>query len=816
MKIYKYLLCSLLLYISLNAFSQCSLNDLSTLQNWDWEVDDLNDPSYCNTWSAQILNYCAGNNNICLIGAPWNDPDAPDVIKVISRQQDYTREKGWVLLTRDFGKNGANTYPYFVLYNKFRGLIRTFFWLNSGVNQYNGVIVTMTHGLSKYGKSTAILSHTKEGSLGADDYLNSSTQFDEEIVYVSDPTDVAQDQWYVAEFRPTFDPNTQDGNFADATIEFTLSGIIQNNLVVNGDFRWQTAAQSDITNGRFSFSGNTTETSLPGDKIQKTINSVNKVFNTITEQNPGDIAESINKTSEFLYDLPITGHDNDRIFRLYELSLPIGGNFANSEIGETLSSIIGLASKGSTILGVMGSIVGQLWPGSDTESSTYSPTASEGTINLSGNIETTLPLRIIKIKTPGVVVENATNEELPIYDCPLGVVAVENSFNAEQIIYDRYVGEDYTTTPSGGFLSTATQKYKSLKGNSDIKIAVNQGFLFHSAKVAFLGKLTAAQMTDPNQFLLEDHERPPFEWRFNHTFWELETQRYHLTDYVEGNPLIFQTKYVDVNAFKDLTFNVKENTEVFVRVNVILLRDANNDGIPDNDVPFIYTNDYDLNIEAGTPDNINYANNSINALPPYSNITQGLNDGSGIVDAEQILTKNSSFQEATQRIYSQGNITILPQDGQQFYKAGGIIELNPGFTVEAGSNFMADTDYGYSVSIVSNIQPSQSTFNCEEVNPNANRRVGLLEENKENLLSYELEVYPNPTSENLVISKSFKNATNASISINDVQGKTIDSYNFEDVKSIDMKIDVKNYAQGLYIIKIIYGNESISKKVHVY
>ena len=47
----------------------------------------------------------------------------------INMGEDYSPTEGWVLLKKDFGCSGGGIdYPYFILYNKYRGVIRLFMY----------------------------------------------------------------------------------------------------------------------------------------------------------------------------------------------------------------------------------------------------------------------------------------------------------------------------------------------------------------------------------------------------------------------------------------------------------------------------------------------------------------------------------------------------------------------------------------------------------------------------------------------------------------------------------------------------------------
>src|ERR1700741_4758037 len=45
----------------------------------------------------------------------------------IEASTDYTKENGWILMKKNFGcEAGYQSYPYFILYNKYRSIARLF------------------------------------------------------------------------------------------------------------------------------------------------------------------------------------------------------------------------------------------------------------------------------------------------------------------------------------------------------------------------------------------------------------------------------------------------------------------------------------------------------------------------------------------------------------------------------------------------------------------------------------------------------------------------------------------------------------------
>ncbi len=112
-----------------------SVNDPNRNKNWDWTKDSVY-AIYANTqsgivfWNVKLPYYNAGGPASTL-GATSN----PDIKK----------EDGWVLVYRDFGtaSQGASFMPTFILYNKYRGLFRLFYW-NTLVNTYSHALVKLS------------------------------------------------------------------------------------------------------------------------------------------------------------------------------------------------------------------------------------------------------------------------------------------------------------------------------------------------------------------------------------------------------------------------------------------------------------------------------------------------------------------------------------------------------------------------------------------------------------------------------------------------------------------------------------------------
>lgn len=215
-KSYKMLLFSALLLSTLPAFSQTCASNRDA---WDWTIP-VSQTVYLNDGGviprAVNLPYYAFDG----FATNLNNPNGPDVLPV----------DGWVLLYRSFGNPSCGTnMPYFILYNRYNGILRVFF--------YND----LTPQTFTFGQITMDETNTTDASLlnfdGGD--LNHS------LVTVDL---IGPEQWSYADFSlTTFDPNSH----TDATLNFNLNGITDTSLTLSGGLTLDQVEQNGQVAGAY-------------------------------------------------------------------------------------------------------------------------------------------------------------------------------------------------------------------------------------------------------------------------------------------------------------------------------------------------------------------------------------------------------------------------------------------------------------------------------------------------------------------------------------------------------------------------------------
>ncbi len=103
---------------------------------WDWTLP-ANTATEPNNWNARVSN--GGSNGVLSMGSPFVSGGTNEVNDLVFTQ-DYKPNQGWLLLYKDFGfidpaniNNipAKNDVPVFMLYNKYRSLIRLYIFANN-------------------------------------------------------------------------------------------------------------------------------------------------------------------------------------------------------------------------------------------------------------------------------------------------------------------------------------------------------------------------------------------------------------------------------------------------------------------------------------------------------------------------------------------------------------------------------------------------------------------------------------------------------------------------------------------------------------
>ena len=378
--------------------------------NWNWlDATPIN-------WYGNI------STGTLSMGSPFINGTNTDDMVNITDGLDYKPEQGWVLLAKDFGvisgSNANNATPYFMLYNKYRSIVRVFMYYgNSSINVNKAsVILKWGNASTNY---NSLLTFANNYALANENYSITTTA-EKHINYLNQVS--YSGAWGVTEFLVNFDPNTVKsvGNFQN----------------INFDFKLSSAASVSLT-GDFSFS---TESATTKNPPAATVNGSNSSLLDYVVSGKKALAKAPKKSELVDGFNTIASKVNDIDEKFCNDFTRDLGNLNNSlQTGKLKEYLLGAAQLGEDIggvLGVAGKVLELFVSKSNTATASSAeayvqPTISKGTMNLNGTIITESNPLSITLQLPGTSHKYADGTincpNLPIYDCPMGVISMQEA-----------------------------------------------------------------------------------------------------------------------------------------------------------------------------------------------------------------------------------------------------------------------------------------------------------------------------------------------------------------------------------------------------
>lgn len=326
---------------------------------------------------------------------------------------DYYPSDGWELLYKDFGQPGSEReFAYFVLYNKYSGIVRPFIYiLTSEVSSFNRVVIKMKFK-DLTDARTALMSH-------ANPVMKSIKNFNPENYYaVPDFYEIGnQGFWLYADFPVTFDPCTCN---SESDLLFEVGIINQASITLKGTINGQVEPLA-------------TSTSTSKGSFMDGVNTVTSAFSKINQ----GFTEALSLTSAF-QDLRDQSSDNAN--SAGEEAINEAEAESDAETGTNVLALgkLLLKAAGSTkIAGALGVMV-NLFTGNWTSAKTGTPTKMDVDlgVDLSGELEFDYGPYTFYARVPGSVLTDATSSA-PIYDNTLGVFSILETPMLDMMEYKR-------------------------------------------------------------------------------------------------------------------------------------------------------------------------------------------------------------------------------------------------------------------------------------------------------------------------------------------------------------------------------------------
>ncbi|MDF2192999.1 3-coathanger stack domain-containing protein [Paraflavitalea sp. CAU 1676] len=747
------------------------------------------------------------------MGSPFVNPTTTS-LDLISQSGDYTRSKGWELLQRNFGCGGVTAYPYFVLYNRFSGLIRVFVYQPDTQPHYSSIMVHVEPTKSPWPATTSL---GDDRAITPDKYFsgNQAGNYGKLVAAVGE--NAGSSRWTVAEFIPGFDHNIQNELYRGTGLKFTLYGVLVNDMkaVIKGksvsgtdpviySFNYVPKTTPTNNNGNTDFTG-TGEKFL---KFSKSVSEFRSIIFAEAERTSAAIAASNPEAKG-----PEAREKANADAIAGKAATPTGFDQLLSDLTTSTSTL-------GNLIKFVGEVVGMFNGGTGTPAAM--PTYSSYDMELRGTLTAKSVQQTFIIRVPGAL--TATDNQNPTYyQCPMGIFNLQNTPQADTITYDRA----HLTRYQQCCIGNETSKYISyrMRNIPDIVYNSGAGLDLVSVQAAIVGKVQADENGNPKYNPFAEHQRTsdgPYYLIFVKNFMlpDLQSGRLEIANYDTEKKLhSIQTPYVNLECLNGLAFNAPINTDVSLRVKAILKK--KND--PDN-APIVYIQDYNIEVTTGTFDadlrNKHKGILTTTTPTPYSNFTEYPSYTSNKTVAA-ITYAQATEEKADNSVSTQNGASIIvPASQTVVYKAGNEVQLLPGFEARQGSEFLGTINkFGYTLTCSTPATPLAftATGNCYNTTAvglrTATGQKSSVADSETPSNNNELKVFPIPSQGDLMIT-GIRQHKDAVISIVDQSGRLAQVIKaLPDDGGRTIKLNLGGLNNGVYFIKIQSPVEFTVRKI---
>lgn len=386
-------LCLVLLVLALPAAAQeilvnraysVTAGDPNRDPAWDWTVDQTY-TLYLDTGAVTVrLPYYSGSG-----------PAAADLN--ISTGRDIQPVDGWVLVVRHFGTPTSSVnFPYFILYNKYRGLLRLFYW--------SPLTTPVTRAVGKmYFQSPSNAAALMTFSAPQPEYVNAYNPNKAQIVVGR----LEPRQWGYLDFDVSgYDPNL--AGKTDPTLVMTIYGVHESQIVLQGSIQGTITADPGLSAHKPD----------AGQNLKNVVNGVIAFYDK-PAQYYKQIADAQKKFTEMANANPGTWWG-----KYLQKIAPLAGAQWLQALGPVAGFIEAIKGFGSS------------------SSAAPTPLFLNAEIRLDGNITEETQFYTILLRTPGSIHADPTSDTsaniLPLYDRPLGIFNLLAAPTVELTYVDAY------------------------------------------------------------------------------------------------------------------------------------------------------------------------------------------------------------------------------------------------------------------------------------------------------------------------------------------------------------------------------------------
>lgn len=424
--------------------ANANYNDLvKTNSDWNWWDPVTNNT--CKNWLART-----GPNQYYPLPNPFYDAEQIEKIKAINK--DFKPSQGWVLLKRDFGIINIQKFPYFILYNKYAGIIRVFSFLNNAEGTWT-TGYSMTLKILNNVTNSSVSSFSLEEDYSQEQYRANPDLSNEVSVYVGGKANV--NNWIMGEFYLGLDTDINNERLRNSEFVINVESIIYSDI--------KASINGESTTKDFQLYGKEGDGKMIESKQEnvngalKTVNKINGAFakgakgiNNFNDglKKMGDAAKAVIPTLTKLKDLETVSvwmpplktdqtvdikqvadtKKNNSIDGINKTLQFLSTFSTETKLGQSIQAVAKTVPVLSTALSVTQGVVGMF----SKNTSSLEPPLTRATftgydLKLEGSITTSFLLYSISLYIPGTPHDLSKQELVPYYDCALGVISLDNT-----------------------------------------------------------------------------------------------------------------------------------------------------------------------------------------------------------------------------------------------------------------------------------------------------------------------------------------------------------------------------------------------------
>lgn len=838
--------------LSTNPDNYDNSTDPAELKKWDWRTEDYT-----------IYELSPGTGTVghpVTIRSPFfdinNNPNTIDLVDPIKK--NYRPEDGWELVIQHFGIPAQGvSHPYFILYNKYSGILRCFVNLpNSGGLPNNAAEVKLT--FADGSNQTALLNQLGQETYAVNSFRkNATTAVPNKYVNSGVLNNYF---WCWADFVMLYDPCTC-GFENRLNLKVKLITKYNVNLDVNGTI-------TNVVNS--TTSGSSTVENEDFFTLIKTYLGLGNQI--LTSANEG-----YEKGTKFKASANTFVMNNAGLF----------GKQKAKEIAKDLARLIFEAPTINQVINTASTVVSVIKKIKELNSPEKKKTVTKTTttkfntdLNISGTIDLTLPYGDFELGNPGSDQSTLADFRQTAYNNVLGVFNLEEQPELEYIIYEpntvHYLGNDgnlFNNDDVPRIPSVKQLRFKKplkylLNPAAQVKIKELQAKIVFKNKENTFTPISGPMAPGPMKvhdaiFPWLENDPNDKEDQILYDGYELELKDKNNTDPENYNNAVFSTAYVDLGCVTSLgCFSYSPMVEPVVRVKVIV---EPIDPDPDTEVDqviFVLTfpakvteiNSPDKYVVGGTP-HVPYPPGTPLSggyvvptveLPTSANLSSLIYGMPGSLYLTNIDV-DRDFKAVNDIVIGPG-VSLQPGT-EHFIQAGRdvIIRNSPTYTVigptfpdyndyvlhvAAGHEIYVEPDAIINPTVDLYIDPSLVKSCTGAVSPsdpvafcNSNDYETLTKGNGASIANYEEETpyfsvnaYPNPAREDVWLEINGLPKKEIKIGIVDISGKVVKPTvinQVDDSGFFKYKLPMDGLATGIYIVDIQVGQKRIKERISV-